>query len=247
MPPTIILIRHGEAEHNATKNWSLPDPPLTPKGEEQCRLLHTHLSELPLASKVTAIISSPFVRTVQTTLIGLDFLIQRGIKIEADPLWQENSDKPCDTGSALDTIGERFKQIDFSDVDPAYPKKEGVYAFTQDAVVGRGQKVLQNLYARKEDVVAVVSHSGFLRAGVSKRHYANADYRVFTFEEWNGKGDVKLVESDLTEGKGGMGWSEEGVATIGANEFPKTNKVKQVEEQQGKQVGSEATEEVPSA
>ncbi|KAF2222338.1 histidine phosphatase superfamily [Elsinoe ampelina] len=245
MPPTIILIRHGEAEHNATRNWSLPDPPLTATGEEQCRLLHTHLSALPLASRVRAIITSPFVRTVQTTLIGLDFLIRAGVNVETDALWQENSDKPCDTGSPVRALAEKFPGVDFSGLEAGYPFKgtETVYAFTREKVVERGQMVLRDLYKREEGVVAVVSHSGFLRAAVSRRHYANADYRIFTFEEWDGEGEVRLRESKMTEGKGGMGWSEEGVASIRDSEFPRPT----VEKQEGTKQGNEATEEVPKS
>lgn len=89
MPPTVILIRHGEAEHNATKNWSLSDPPLTKLGEDQCRQLEEYLrTKSELADQTNAIITSPFVRTVQTTLIGLDWLIKRGVKVETDALWQ---------------------------------------------------------------------------------------------------------------------------------------------------------------
>ncbi|PSK43781.1 hypothetical protein B9Z65_7295 [Elsinoe australis] len=246
MPPKIILIRHGEAEHNATRNWSIPDPPLTSLGEEQCKELHKHLqSNFPLANEIDTIITSPFTRTVQTTLIGLDYLIKKGIRIEPDALWQENSDKPCDTGSSLKDISSRYPQIDFKGVDPTYPSKTGVYAFTRTAVVARGQTVLRDLYNRPEKVIAVVSHSGFLRAAVSRRHYFNADFRVFTFEKGQEGGDLRLIESDLTQGKGGMGWSDEGVAEIGEDEFPPEKEAEVVKEQQGERVGTEVTKEVP--
>ena len=52
----------------------------------------------------------------------------------------------------------------------------------------------------------MVSHSGFLRVGVSHKSYANADYRVFDFRSGESS---ELVEWELTEGKGGgMGWSQ---------------------------------------
>jgi len=92
MPPTLILIRHGEAEHNATLNYDLLDPPLTELGERQCRDLEVQLRKnLPLADEVEAIITSPLTRTVQTTLLGLDWLIKRGVKVETDALWQGSS------------------------------------------------------------------------------------------------------------------------------------------------------------
>ena len=97
MAPTIILIRHGEAEHNATLNWDILDPPLTALGQHQCKDLEKHLkTNLPLADKVEVIITSPFTRTVETTLLGLDWLIKRGVKIETDALWQGTcADSKC--------------------------------------------------------------------------------------------------------------------------------------------------------
>ncbi|KAF2149757.1 phosphoglycerate mutase-like protein [Myriangium duriaei CBS 260.36] len=223
MAPTIILIRHGEAEHNATWNHRLADPPLTKLGEEQCKQLSDRLQQhCPIADGVEAIISSPMVRTLQTTMIGLDWLIQRRVKVEADASWQELSAKPCDTGSPARAISERFPAVDFSSLDPIYPDKSlGTrYAYTRTKVLERGQQVLANLYNRPEKVIAVVSHSAFLRLAVSKRHYANADYRVFTFAGDSAEGDMRLVESELTKGEGGMGWSESGVPDIAAYKFP---------------------------
>lgn len=89
MPPTIILIRHGEAYHNATLNYELRDPGLTDEGKQQCRRMEEWLQkELPMTDEVEAIVSSPMIRTLETTFIGLDWLIQRGIDVEIDALWQ---------------------------------------------------------------------------------------------------------------------------------------------------------------
>ena len=89
MPPTVILIRHAEGYHNLTENWDLADPELTDLGRRQCKELQDWLQEkLPIADKIEAIISSPMVRTIETTLLSLDWLLKRGIQIELDPLWQ---------------------------------------------------------------------------------------------------------------------------------------------------------------
>lgn len=91
MPPTIILIRHGEARHNSTQNYGIPDPELTELGQQQCRALEQHLRQhLPLADKIERIITSPMRRTLETTTLGLDWLIKRGVPVEADALWQGN-------------------------------------------------------------------------------------------------------------------------------------------------------------
>lgn len=134
----------------------------------------------------------------------------------------ENSDSPCDTGSSLDTIAAEFPGLDFSTVDPVFPSKapNTPYAFTRTANRARGQACLEKLYSRPEKVVAVVSHSGFLRTGISKRRYANADYRVFTFRR-RGDGGLSLVEERATAGLGGgMGRSEKGVQKVEVWDFP---------------------------
>lgn len=137
----------------------------------------------------------------------------------------ENSASPCDTGSPVSILQAEFPTLDFSAVDPIYPEKANPltnpYAFTRRAVVQRGQTCLEWLYNRPEKIIAVVSHSGFLRCSVSQRRYANADYRVFDLKKNDGKGFV-LKEWEQTEKNGGgMGRSETGIAQIEEWDFPK--------------------------
>lgn len=244
MPPTLILIRHAEAEHNATSNWNLHDPELTAKGLEQCKLLEKHLNkQCPLALRVERIITSPMKRTSQTSLNALAWLIKSGVPVEVDAMWQgqfqllshwkeelwlrfdaliENSNKPCDTGSSLQELSKRFPELDFSHVDPTYPDKSDKtpYAYTKKANRERGNHCLEDLFARKEKVIAVVSHAGFLRTGISKRRFANADYRCFEFSR-GVDGKLGLVEDAETERSGGgMGRSEKGVFEIQEWDFP---------------------------
>ncbi|KAF2810539.1 phosphoglycerate mutase-like protein [Mytilinidion resinicola] len=237
MPPTIILIRHAEALHNTSKNWSLPDPELTELGLKQCEELSDAIKKVPVANEVELIIVSPMVRTLQTMEIGLGWLIEKGVEIIADAGWQENSAKPCDTGSALKTVASRFPQYAtaLATVDPLYPNKttpsSNPYAFTRLAVLARGQACLKALYSRPEKVIAVVSHSGFLRTAVSGRRYANADFRIFEFDEekmgedkglgLEEEGLFRLKEWKETEEKGGgLGKSEKGVFEVLDTDFP---------------------------
>jgi broad specificity phosphatase PhoE len=105
MPPTLVLIRHAEAEHNATgmilrssnknidselylENWDLLDPLLTERGIEQSRLLQDHLRKQTVAKNIEYIVTSPLRRTLQTTLVGLDWLIEQGVGVEVDAMWQ---------------------------------------------------------------------------------------------------------------------------------------------------------------
>jgi hypothetical protein len=64
-----------------------------------------------------------------------------------------------------------------------------------------------------------VSHSAFLRTAVTNRRFANADYRVFDFENVV-DGNFILREWEETSQKGGgMGWSIKGVHGILDGDF----------------------------
>jgi hypothetical protein len=138
-------------------------------------------------------------------------------------MMSENSDAPCDTGSPISTLQKEFPDYSeqLSKVDPVWPSVTGPYAFTKTATLARGQSALRSLYTRPEKVIAVVSHSGFLRTAVSQSHYANADYRVFDFEEKIVGKEFRLREWESTrERGGGMGWSWKGWANMEESDFP---------------------------
>lgn len=107
-------------------------------------------------------------------------------------------------------------------MDPIYPNKSfgTPYAFTALANKARGEACLKALYERPEKVIAVVSHSAFLRTAISRRKFANADYRIFTF----GRGEkclLELFEDGSTERKGGgLGRSQRGIWRVREEDFP---------------------------
>lgn len=285
MPPTLLLIRHAQAEHNVSSDWSIRDAPLTEFGKQQCLELQESLKNNRIGDQVGCIVVSAQRRTLQTATIGLDWLINKGIPgmcafeglswkkynhakslamislknwhrsfvsvrselnqlnfndaisrsihsktlpVIPSALWQENADKPCDTGSPLDIISSEFPQYDFSLVDPSFPDKttnlsSNPYAFTRRAILARGQSALEELYSRPEKVIAVVSHSGFLRTAVTNRMFFNADWRVFDWDEerMGREGGFWLKESEETETRGGgMGRSEVGVFGVEDGDFP---------------------------
>ncbi|EMR65216.1 putative phosphoglycerate mutase protein [Eutypa lata UCREL1] len=219
MPPTLILVRHAQALHNETQDYSIHDPDLTELGQNQCVDLRKSLMENPLTQEAGLIVVSPMRRTIQTALRSVDWLLEKGIPIQADASWQENSAKPCDTGSSIAALTKEFDSIDFtSALDPVYPDKTSpagaAYHYTRKALLARGQAALQRLYQRPEKVIIVVSHSGFLRLAVTGCYYFNADYRVFNFvqpgeeQAGQGKGEVQIVQDPSTkESGGGLGWS----------------------------------------
>jgi len=134
----------------------------------------------------------------------------------------ENSAKPCDTGSPIESLQTEFPTIDFSRVDPVYPDKTSPagakYAYTRAALLARAQSSLADLHNRSEKAIIVVSHSGFMRQAVTGCWFFNCDYRIFDFAERGGDPSEphRLKQWELTDrGHGGMGWSWEEMVEIG--------------------------------
>jgi hypothetical protein len=119
-------------------------------------------------------------------------------------------------------LKREFPQVDFSHVDPVFPDKLSPagarYASTRRAILARGQSVLRELRERPEKAIIVVSHSGFLRAGVTGQWFMNADYRIFDFVETRGPADgsdVPVLKQRSETIKGGMGWSWDTTVPLG--------------------------------
>ncbi|KAK2043204.1 phosphoglycerate mutase [Colletotrichum somersetense] len=204
MPQTLVLIRHAQALHN---DWNIHDPDLSPLGLEQCEELREHLLQRFGNATDALIIVSPMRRTIQTALLSLDWLIKRGVHIQADARWQENSAKPCDTGSSIANLKVEFPSVDFSTVDCVYPDKMSLagadYAFTKEAILRRARAGLCSIRERQEKLVFVVSHSGFLRLGVTGYWFFNGDYRMFELDEGEGIDEppkLRQLESTLNGG-----------------------------------------------
>ncbi|PVH80400.1 phosphoglycerate mutase-like protein [Cadophora sp. DSE1049] len=219
MAPTIILIRHAEAIHNITKDYTIHDPPLTEHGlTTQCSTLSRRLQEsLPLANQIDLIVVSPMQRTLQTAAASLNWLTARGIKTIALAELQETTTNAIDIGRPIEELTRDWPNIDWSAMDPIFPSKEGLYAFSAEALLRRGAAARKWLRSRPEKVIAVVGHAGFMRIGLCNRKFDNADWRVFEFEnvdgeegQDDGKG-LRLVEWEETERNGGgLGTSQKG-------------------------------------
>ncbi|CAK7566188.1 MAG: hypothetical protein SEPTF4163_004125 [Sporothrix epigloea] len=221
------------------RDWSLRDPGLSELGFEQCKELREKLQTV-LTGRLAAqlVLVSPMTRTLQTAMASLDWLLATGVPIQAHAGWQETTDHPCDVGLPVAEVSARFPGVDFSHVDPVWPEKTTpearLYAYTRRDLVTRAQTMLAELYARPESVVVVVSHSAFLSKAVSGSMYANADFRIFSFEKpveqvpeaapgaaALSKDELPLLVYRLREwdetrqSHGGMGWSLDRVRNIG--------------------------------
>ncbi|RBA15967.1 hypothetical protein FPRO05_12188 [Fusarium proliferatum] len=161
MPPIIHCVRHGQGVHNLSyANHDLPDPELTPLGEEQAQALTTRFPEL---ANIELIVSSPLQRTIQTALLAFPLKLQAGLQVLAWPEVQEASALICDTGSHLPDIKARFcgLPIDFSLVEPDWHLK-GKSAPTAARLLERAQLARQWLSERPEAEIVVISHGCFL-------------------------------------------------------------------------------------
>lgn len=180
-------------------------------------------------------------RTLQTAEQGLGWLIKRGVPVVLSPQWQENSAKPCDTGTSITAMAEEWPQFDWSTVDPEFPSKAGLYEFSKRGLTERGIVARKWLRSRPEKVIAVVSHSGFLRVGVSYKKYENADFRIFDFADGHDEIGGILEEWEMTESNGGgLGKSPLGYFPMGPADYP-PEPVAEVEEP--KDIGEVANEE----
>ncbi|KAL1878206.1 hypothetical protein Daus18300_002123 [Diaporthe australafricana] len=203
-------------------NYTIFDPELSELGRQQCQELSQGLRErLPKDLDVGLILCSPMRRTCETTMLALgDWAAEKGIPIHAHAGWQENSAKPCDSGSPIASVAAEFPKIDFSHVDPVWPDKTSPaavkYSYVKEHLLARAQSSLEDLYRRPEKAIIVVSHSGFLRQAVTGDWYHNADYRIYDLDERkDGAGKFDLKQWELTKGHGGMGWSFDEVVEIG--------------------------------
>jgi len=139
----------------------MPDPSLTPFGEEQCRQL---VEKFPYHDSVDLLVTSPLRRTIYTTLLGFKPEIERGMTVIALPEVQETADVPCDTGSDIGILKEEMKSkpVDLSRVMEGWNSKTGRWAPTAGALEIRAREARQWLKARPEKEIVVVTHGGLL-------------------------------------------------------------------------------------
>ncbi|KAI1813574.1 histidine phosphatase superfamily [Poronia punctata] len=102
MAPTIDIIRHAEA-YNIISDQFL-DPVLTPVGIAQSLALR---ASYPYHHKVKRIYASPLRRTILTAQLAIPPTQKQPLILL--PELQENSARPCDTGSPLSTLKREFR------------------------------------------------------------------------------------------------------------------------------------------
>ncbi|KAF2706411.1 hypothetical protein K504DRAFT_80638 [Pleomassaria siparia CBS 279.74] len=166
MPPKQLhLIRHAQGFHNlSVEAHNLPDPLLTPFGEQQCKELSASILDI---QSLGCIVASASRRTLYTALVTFAPLLatKPNLNIIALPELQETSDMPCDTGSSVEALNIEFanKPVDLSHVHDGWNNKcSGPFEGRVDLVRKRCRKARQFLQRIEEENVAVVSHGGLL-------------------------------------------------------------------------------------
>ncbi|KAG9700865.1 phosphoglycerate mutase family protein, partial [Aureobasidium melanogenum] len=216
MPPrTLYFVRHAQGEHNAQHDDGIPDAVLTPHGKSQCRDLSASFAH---HDSVALVVSSPLRRALQTAVHAFAPALQRdGVRVVLQPMAQEMNAYPCDIGTDRDELERQVKarelwdtelsvpsnKIDFNVVEEGWNVKEGKWAPDRASVQKRAAKLRSWLFGRKEDVVVVVSHGGFLHALTEDwsgfnaslgTGWQNCEIREFVFTEKSTQSSAHVVE-----------------------------------------------------
>ncbi|KAG6361386.1 hypothetical protein INS49_009613 [Diaporthe citri] len=208
MTITVHLVRHAQGFHNLNvPNQQIPDPYLTATGKEQCAALR---ASFPHHDRLTHLVASPMRRTLQTCEQSFRPAVEAGLKVVAQPLVQEVSTLPCDTGSEPEVLAAEFGAwADLSGVPKGWNDKTSAgspWAPRIEALEGRARiaRVWLRDLGRKwkaegrgdtADIV-VTTHGGFLHfltqdwdgLDLTKgTGWVNTEYRSYEFD--NPEGD----------------------------------------------------------
>ncbi|KAJ5747873.1 uncharacterized protein N7511_009569 [Penicillium nucicola] len=212
------IVRHAEGTHNPGHDTTILDPPLTERGIQQSQELSR---DFQFKDSVGLVLASPLRRTLQTAHIGFQQTldqrfypkfsaagVQNGASLVLEPDVQAHSARPCDTGSDISILKSEFQDLpwDILDLDPTFPKKEGLYASDSESLKLRGWRIQRRLQEKFKELantarpdIVVVTHGGFIRhvTGDETLGVGPAKARSFmvTFDQ-----DSKLIiEYDLPE------------------------------------------------
>ena len=185
----VLFVRHAQGHHNATCNWALHDPDLTPLGEKQAAACGAALAASGALSGIEAVVVSPLTRTVRTTLLlGLPPTIPHLVT----PLHRERWSAACDEGSSAETVLARCPgAAGWQGWDTAALAGQWWSTEPED-VAGRAAAFRRWLAARPESSLVVVGHGAFTEA-VTGTHvdYAGAVWATVTGVD----GEVTVIKT----------------------------------------------------
>lgn len=185
-------MRHCEALHNIIPyNYSLRDPELSPLGQTQA---NNAIKIIENISSIDLIVCSPLTRTLQTYL--LVFHNQPDIPLIIHPDLQEVCTEPCDTGSPIIDLKNKFPNLSnqltifgetFGDsewLDKNNP--ENIYS--PKKITERAKRFHQWLMNRSEENIFVISHNLMLRQllqdnnTTEKLELKNGEIKIMEYE-----------------------------------------------------------------
>ena len=155
----------------SAREWDLPDPALTEDGIAQCKALAADLKgKYSFPTERTLILVSPMKRTLQSFQYGLGWLRDQGVRVELRAEWQvsrsksreslcskielghqESTGNPCDIGTEPLIMAKEWPDLDFTQLDPVYPGKTGLYDPSEEGLQRRAFVVREWLHRREEE------------------------------------------------------------------------------------------------
>ncbi|KAJ8119099.1 hypothetical protein OPT61_g65 [Boeremia exigua] len=218
MAPRIHIIRHAQGEHNATRDYSIRDAVLTPKGKGQCSTLQ---SAFQYHNDIDVVFSSPLRRTIQTASLSLGpTLARKEVPFILLPPLQEVSNVGCDVGLAdtaedikriLPTLFAEgklpfdYNKIDASHVTKGWNSKKGYWAYERDAISTRAADLRSFLLQRSEKQIVLVTHGAFahflaedwdVEDPMTGTAWLNCEHRIFDFTPDSTATDAHLQETE---------------------------------------------------
>lgn len=153
---TIYFVRHGEGHHNANNLYSLPDFELTEKGKEEAKAAGERLKHLP----IELLVVSSFKRTKQTAEIINGIIGNKAVIFSDLPVEVKRPSEIAGKRADLPESQKIRKLMDQNADDPdwRYSDEENFYDLKK-----RAYKFLEYLETFKEENIAVVSHSVFIK------------------------------------------------------------------------------------
>ncbi|XP_024534273.1 phosphoglycerate mutase-like protein isoform X2 [Selaginella moellendorffii] len=144
------------------------DAVLTPAGWEQVATLRKIVREAGLDRRIQLVTVSPMTRTLQTAtgvFRGADYGSDSSLPLVAVELCRERiSARTSDRRRSISSYKAHFPSVDFSQIEE---ESDVLWnAETAESLAAMQQRIrqfLQWLWERKEEEIAVVSHSSFMR------------------------------------------------------------------------------------
>ena len=164
----MILVRHGQTEFNvvytATRtDPGIADPPVNALGHDQAAATAAALAPAAAGAKLRCIITSPYLRTLQTTAIIAAAL---DLPVVVDPLVRERAAFSCDIGTPRAQLLRQWPDYDFARVteETWWYQFDTLGPESEDDVLDRGNRFLSAMAdGGNWDATIVVSHREFIR------------------------------------------------------------------------------------